>query len=314
MRQIVWSLGLLLLSACQLPVAPLTTEMPHATIYDWSSDTTLSSPYTTQVPTTFLLASPMPPVASQIGEIHTMTPDINDHLIITVVYDNNAYDPRLKAEWGFAALIEYRGHTILFDTGGDGSTLLNNMELMGIDPTRIEIVALSHAHGDHVGGLDGLLARDIQPTLYLIPSFSEDFKRRTAKLIKVIEVVPGLALTTEVFTTGEMSRGVPEQAFVIKTDCGLVVVTGCAHPGVVQVVEQAMNLFEGKVHLVLGGFHLRSKSTNELEAIMAEFRRLGVEKVAPCHCTGDQAIQMFRDEYGNDFIQTGVGRVVVVEL
>lgn len=309
----MWSLGLLLLSACQFPAAPLPIEMPHATIYDWSSDTTLSSPYATQVPTTFLLASPMPPVASQIGEIHTMTPDINDHLIITVVYDNNAYDPRLKAEWGFAALIEYKGHTILFDTGGNGSTLLNNMELMGIDPTCIESVALSHAHGDHVGGLDGLLARDIQPTLYLIPSFSEDFKRRAAKLMKVIEVVPGLALNAEMFTTGEMRRDVPEQALVIKTDHGLVVVTGCAHPGVVQVVEQALNLFGGNLHLVLGGFHLRSKSTNELEAIMAEFRRLGVEKVAPCHCTGDQAIQMFRDEYGDDFFQTGVGRVVVVE-
>jgi 7,8-dihydropterin-6-yl-methyl-4-(beta-D-ribofuranosyl)aminobenzene 5'-phosphate synthase len=313
MQRIVWLLGLLFLRACQTPVAPLPIERPPATVYDWSSDTTPSSPYATQVPTPFLPASPIPTVASQIGEIHTMTPDINDHLIITVVYDNNAYDPRLKAKWGFAALIEYRGHTILFDTGGDGPTLMNNMELLGIDSTRIESVVLSHAHGDHVGGLDGLLARDIQPTLYLIPSFSEDFKRRAAKLMEVIEVEPGLAITKEMFTTGEMRRDVPEQALVITTDRGLVIVTGCAHPGVIQVVEQAMNLFGGNVHLVLGGFHLRSKSTNELEAIMAEFRRLGVEKVAPCHCTGDQAIQMFHDEYGDGFIQTGVGRVVVVE-
>ena len=313
MRRIIWSLGLLLFSACQIPVAPLPTEKPPTVISDWPSDITQPLPNETPVPTTFLLASPVPLVVEQPGEIRTMTPDLNDHLIITVVYDNNAYDPRLKTEWGFAALIEYREHTILFDTGGNGSTLLNNMELLGIDPTRIESVALSHAHSDHVVGLDGLLARDIRPTLYLIPSFPEDFKRRTAKLIEVIEVVPGLALTTEVFTTGEMRRNVPEQALVITTGRGLVVVTGCAHPGVVQVVEQAMNLFGGRVHLVLGGFHLRSKSTNELTAIMAEFRRLGVEKVAPCHCTGDQAIQMFRDEYGDDFIQAGVGRVVVVE-
>jgi 7,8-dihydropterin-6-yl-methyl-4-(beta-D-ribofuranosyl)aminobenzene 5'-phosphate synthase len=132
-------------------------------------------------------------------------------------------------------------------------------------------------------------------------------------LVTVIEVVSGQTIAAEMFTTGEMSRGVPEQALVIKTNQGLVVVTGCAHPGVVQVVEQAMNLFGGKVHLVLGGYHLRSKSTSELEALIVEFRRLGVKKVAPCHCTGDQAIQMFSDEYGNDFIQAGVGRVVVVE-
>jgi len=242
-----------------------------------------------------------------------MTPDSNDQLIITVVYDNNSYDPRLKTEWGFAALVEYRGHTILFDTGGNGLTLLNNMNLMEIDPTRIESVILSHAHGDHVGGLDGLLAQGTHPTLYLIPSFSEDFKRRAAKLVTVVEVVPGQTITAEMFTTGEMRRGVPEQALVIKTNQGLVVVTGCAHPGVVQMVEQAINLFGGQVHLVLGGYHLRSKSTSELEALIVEFRRLGVEKVAPCHCTGDQAIQMFSDEYGNDFIQAGVGRVVIVE-
>ena len=136
MRQVVWLLLLLLVSACQLPVAPLPTEVPVATIYDWPPDTTPPSSDAAQIPATFPPTSPTSPAPSPTEEMHVMTPDLNNQLIITVVYDNNAYDPRLKTEWGFAALVEYRGHTILFDTGGDGSTLLNNMNLMEIDPTR----------------------------------------------------------------------------------------------------------------------------------------------------------------------------------
>ena len=110
-----------------------------------------------------------------------------------------------------------------------------------------------------------------------------------------------------------MGGRIREQALVISTDRGLVVVTGCAHPGIVQMVTRAKELFGGRVHLVMGGFHLGGKSSVELEAVLADFRRLGVEKVAPCHCTGDQAIAMFAAEYDGDFIQSGVGRVIVVE-
>jgi 7,8-dihydropterin-6-yl-methyl-4-(beta-D-ribofuranosyl)aminobenzene 5'-phosphate synthase len=237
-----------------------------------------------------------------------------DSLTITIVYDNNAYDPRLTTAWGFAALVEYRGQTFLFDTGGDGPTLLDNMAALGIDPTRIEGVALSHSHDDHAGGLSALLAAGARPTVYLPPSFPANFKRQAGSTTTVVEVAPGQPLGAGLFTTGEMGGRIPEQALVIRTtDRGLVVVTGCAHPGIVQMVAQAKELFGGQIHLVMGGFHLRSEGNVELEAILADFRRLGVEKVAPCHCTGDQAIAMFAAEYGGDFIQSGVGRMIVVE-
>jgi 7,8-dihydropterin-6-yl-methyl-4-(beta-D-ribofuranosyl)aminobenzene 5'-phosphate synthase len=89
--------------------------------------------------------------------------------------------------------------------------------------------------------------------------------------------------------------------------------TGCAHPGIVQIVERAQELFGGPIHLVMGGFHLGNKSVAQIDAIVAAFRSLGVERVAPSHCTGDLAIEKFRQEYGEDFIQAGVGRVIVIE-
>jgi 7,8-dihydropterin-6-yl-methyl-4-(beta-D-ribofuranosyl)aminobenzene 5'-phosphate synthase len=80
----------------------------------------------------------------------------------------------------------------------------------------------------------------------------------------------------------------------------------------VDIVRKAKALSDDGVYLVLGGFHLGGKSRKEIEGILSEFRRLGVRKVAPCHCTGDQAIRMFRQEYGEDFIQAGVGKVIRV--
>jgi 7,8-dihydropterin-6-yl-methyl-4-(beta-D-ribofuranosyl)aminobenzene 5'-phosphate synthase len=236
-----------------------------------------------------------------------------DQLRITILYDNYSHDPRLQTSWGFAALIEYRGQTVLFDTGADAPTLLGNMSALGIDPQRIEAVVLSHAHGDHIGGLAGLLETGTRPAVYLLSSFPASFKRGIRGMVNLTETKPGQQIAEGIFTTGEVSGAIPEQALIVESELGLVVVTGCAHPGVLEMVERARALREGKtVHLVLGGFHLRGKSAGELQAIVAAFQRLGVEKVAPCHCTGDAAIEMFRAAYLDDFLPVGVGRIILV--
>jgi 7,8-dihydropterin-6-yl-methyl-4-(beta-D-ribofuranosyl)aminobenzene 5'-phosphate synthase len=238
---------------------------------------------------------------------------VTQPLTITIVFDNNAYDPRLKTSWGFSAMVAYHDHTLLFDTGGDGQILLENMRILGIDPVQIEGVVLSHAHGDHTGGLNALLEFGARPMVYLPPSFSASFKSQVSRMVGVSEVTPGLMIAEGLYTTGEMGQSIPEQALVIRTDQGLVIITGCAHPGIVAIVEQSQKLFDQPVRLVLGGFHLGSKSKAEIDSILKEFRRLGVEQVAPCHCTGETAIAMFAAEYGEDFIQAGAGQTIRLE-
>jgi 7,8-dihydropterin-6-yl-methyl-4-(beta-D-ribofuranosyl)aminobenzene 5'-phosphate synthase len=104
-------------------------------------------------------------------------PGRSDSLRITIVYDNRELAPSLGTSWGFAAVVELRGHTVLFDTGADAPTLLGNMRALGIDPRSIEAVVLSHAHGDHTGGLQGLLETGIRPTVYLHTFFPQAFRR-----------------------------------------------------------------------------------------------------------------------------------------
>jgi len=242
------------------------------------------------------------------------TPETGGRTVtLTVVYDNNGYDARLRTAWGFACWVEYGDHTILFDTGGDAGTLLGNMEQLGLDPWRIEAVVLSHAHGDHTGGLAGLLASYHDFAVYVPRSFSSNFKQRVraagAELVEVggpLEIMPG------VYSTGELGDGIREQALVLESEKGLVVLTGCAHPGIVDILEHARAQRGGDIYLSLGGFHLGSASSSGIERIVSDFRRLGVQKVAPCHCSGDQARAMFAAEYGDDCLLAGVGWRVAI--
>jgi 7,8-dihydropterin-6-yl-methyl-4-(beta-D-ribofuranosyl)aminobenzene 5'-phosphate synthase len=234
-------------------------------------------------------------------------------LKITIVYDNTLYEPELTAGWGFSALIEYEGHTLLFDTGADGQALLNNMAALHINPRDIEAVVLSHNHNDHTGGLNALLSTGVQPTVYLLPSFPSSLKQPVSQVTTVIETTPDQVITEGIVTTGEMDGSTPEQAIAIEIEQGIVILTGCAHPGIVDMIEHIKEASGKPIYLVVGGFHLKDKTHSEIAAIVRAFRRLGVERVGPCHCTGEQAIRAFADEYGEDFIPIGTGKIIAIE-
>jgi 7,8-dihydropterin-6-yl-methyl-4-(beta-D-ribofuranosyl)aminobenzene 5'-phosphate synthase len=248
------------------------------------------------------------------GEVTQMLgQDAGTSLKITIVYENTLHEPGLTAGWGFSALIEYEGHTLLFDTGADGQALLNNMAALNINPLEIEAVVLSHNHRDHTDGLSALLATGVQPNVYLLPSFPASFKQDVGQVTTVIESMPNQAITEKIFTTGEIGGDIPEQAITIEIDQGVVILTGCAHPGIVAIVEHIQESFGKPVYLVLGGFHLKGKTRAEIAAIVQAFRRMGVERAGPCHCTGEQAITAFAEEYGDDFVQIGTGTIIEIE-
>ena len=242
------------------------------------------------------------PGPTQAGRIKPMT--------LTIVYDNNAHNAQLRTEWGFACLVETGQSTVLFDTGGDGAILLDNMAKLDIDPQAIEAVVLSHAHGDHTRGLRALLDAGAKPTVYVLDSFSLSFKNEVRAHTRLIEVKAPVDIAPGVHTTGRVGMRIPEQALVIETTNGPIVLTGCAHPGVVEMVRRARQVVDQDPTLVMGGFHLGQASTNQVEAIIDELRQLGVQQVAPCHCTGDRARRLFADAFGADCILAGVGQIV----
>jgi 7,8-dihydropterin-6-yl-methyl-4-(beta-D-ribofuranosyl)aminobenzene 5'-phosphate synthase len=228
-------------------------------------------------------------------------------ITLTIVFDNNAYAAGLETAWGFACLVETPSGTVLFDTGGDGAMLLRNLERLGADVEAIDAVVLSHYHGDHVDGLGSLLDAGIQPTVYVPESFPASFKDRVRARTAVVEVAGPAEVLPGVRTTGEIRSRIIEQALVVETAEGLVVITGCAHPGVVEMVRAAVGTSGQPVALVVGGFHLGSDRRRQIEDIAGELRELGVRGVAPMHCSGELARRVFADSFGEDCIVGGVG-------
>ncbi|MEA2046599.1 MAG: MBL fold metallo-hydrolase [Euryarchaeota archaeon] len=208
---------------------------------------------------------------------------------ITIIYDNTAHRENLRAGWGFSALVEAEGRTILFDTGAEGAILLENMSALGVDPRSVEEVFISHTHHDHMGGLADFLR--INPVRVILP--------RSAPVLQGVEVIRvkgPMEIHPQIFSTGELRN--EEQSLVVETDRGLVVIVGCSHPGVGTILDAASRF--GKVRALIGGLH----GFNDLEMIE------DLELVCPTHCTA--RISQIRSRYPEKYLKGGAGRVIEI--
>lgn len=230
---------------------------------------------------------------------------------LTILYDNNPYDYRLKSSWGFSCLIELEEKTVLFDTGGDGEILLYNMRVLNKDPKTIDIIVLSHVHGDHTGGLWSILREKQTLKVYIPGSFPQEFEQSVKKYgAGVVRVDASLEIDRGIYSTGEMDHGIKEQSLLVHTTKGMILVTGCAHPGIIEIIKKAKTIAREDIYMVVGGWHLSSAGEREIKGIIDTFLRMRIQKVAPCHCTGDRAMAMFKSEYAENFIKAGVGCII----
>jgi len=259
--------------------------------------------------TAFLATAFYNPEASS-GAQNTVTDNKlkrESELMITIVFDNNPWDSSLTMGFGFACVIEAGTKKILFDTGIDGEILLSNMGKLNLPPKDIDVVVLSHNHYDHTGGLKTFLDRNSAVQVYLPKSFPDGFKQEVGKSgAEVVDVHERCKICEGVYSTGELNGGIREQSLICETPQGIVVITGCAHPGIVKIVKEARKT-SGDVYLVMGGFHLSGESNAVVQKIVDNFKRLDVDKVCPCHCTGDRARELFLEAYGENCILGGVG-------
>ena len=239
---------------------------------------------------------------------HTSTP------AITIIYDNETLMEGLTPDWGFSCFIDGMEKRILFDTGTQGTILLSNMEKLKVSPQDIDMIVLSHDHGDHTGGLWELLKVTKGVVVYTPASFPDDFGTKVeSRGGKYVAVDGSVEICKNVFLTGELGTAIKEQSLCLKTEKGLVVITGCAHPGIVHIVKTVKEQLDKAPFMVFGGFHLLSHAQKDITQIVQQFRELGVEQVGSCHCSGEYAKVLFREEYGDHYIKIGVGKVITIE-
>ena len=232
---------------------------------------------------------------------------------IKILFDSDALDNRFLTGWGVSYLIDGR---ILFDTGDKSSSLLRNMKKIDVDISNLKTVVISHDHWDHRGGLWGVLKENPKLKVYACPNFSRRFKNKVkscgGQLIEADKFTP---ITKNVYTTGEIGgtyagRYMPEQALVSRTRKGMTILTGCAHPGIINIIENVKQNISGSIYLALGGFHLMGRHKKTIRPIVNKFKWLNIKKVAPTHCTGKGARDLFKKAYRDNFIEVKVGQIL----
>ncbi|HSC09013.1 MAG TPA: MBL fold metallo-hydrolase [Steroidobacteraceae bacterium] len=268
---------------------------------------------------------------------------------ITVLYDAFGRDPRMKKDWGFSALIEMRGKRILFDAGNNAESLAHNVKTKHIDLTRLDFVVMSHRHGDHMGGLNYLLAVNPHVPIYAPKenfgvfgsNLPGSFYRRNESLpidMRYFDGKPPEALHfgtpwpqgkfTWVSTTTEVAPGfhlivlkgqwgvdldVMEVSLAIELPAGVVLVVGCSHPTIEKIVENAKATINKPVHLVIGGLHLLPATDEETERIATALHDVWkVNWIAPAHCTGEPAFEVLKKVFGDRYLYAGVGTTLTL--
>ncbi|MBW1677949.1 MAG: MBL fold metallo-hydrolase [Deltaproteobacteria bacterium] len=268
---------------------------------------------------------------------------------ITILCENTAGGLMgLTGEHGFSALIEKDGQRILFDTG-QGMSLANNAQVIGINLTQVKRVILSHGHYDHTGGLPAVLypprgveviahpdifskkyaeleTRAGKQRIFIGIKYSQDYlegalQARFNLIREFSEIAPGIFFSGEVPRETDFEHPdkrlkvkhkgkitddplLDDISLLIETDQGPVILLGCAHSGVVNI----MNHFSAKTghkkfHAVIGGTHLgfMRESGQQLEKSMDAFDDYAVDVIAVSHCTGQEAAAVCYNRFKGRF-------------
>ena len=270
------------------------------------------------------------------------------HGRVTILYDAFGGRRGLTRDWGFAALVEYAGKRVLFDTGNNAAIFAGNVRAMRVDLRHLDFVVISHRHGDHTAGLSYLLRLNPHVKIYAPKegfgvfgaALPGTFYRRDSTLPdsmryydaappaelkfgtpwpeanfqwvdSLTEVAPGMAVISTVSRTPGTLE-LRELSLAIRTQHGLVLLVGCSHPGIETILE-ASRPWGDHVQLIFGGLHLVTSPDTAITRVVTSLHdRWHVDLIAPGHCTGEPAFAALKRIFGAQYRYAGLGTVTEV--
>lgn len=241
-------------------------------------------------------------------------------LTISNIYDMRSSEDGFYSGDGFSLFIETPKMTMLFDTpykdltrAGGKTGVDMNMELLNIDPTDIDSIVLSHEHGSR--NIEKFLDSNNEMMIYGLEDINiqdtvESYGSTYITVDRFKRLIPGIYTTGAIL--GDYDGSVIfEQVLVIAVKEGLVVFTGCSHPGIEVILEKVSEYFSNEpIYLLYGGLHLRRIPQEELVSYTTLFEKYHVKSVALTHCTGNLFADILRDEIDIDVIEVGAGSVI----
>lgn len=241
--------------------------------------------------------------------------DVESIKLITIV-DNKTLSEELQATWGLSFFVSVTGKdknfNILMDTSGSVPAFFHNADRLGIKLQSIDAIFISHGHGDHCGALPRVLQSVSKPVMIYVPSF-KFFNVDYLQKLGGIQVVTNKdsTLFPGCISTGDIGGVVTEHTLVINVkNKGLMILTGCSHPGVVKIIEKARAVSGvSKVYGVMGGFHI---SSDEAKYVANYLKEIGVQIVSPCHCTAEDAKEIIKQILGKNYVTNGSGLVLEI--
>lgn len=265
---------------------------------------------------------------------------------ITILVDAFGERPDLHMDWGYAALVEYGGLRILFDTGNDSELFRHNVEALGVDLRRLDFVVISHRHGDHTDGLRYLLELNPGVKVYApndeyfggptpqaffrggvdsLPSHMRYFDGRVPAVVPhgspwrhanveritgERELAPGVRVVANI-SRGASFQETPELSLSLATADGQILLVGCSHPGIETILESVASR-SVPVHTLVGGLHWLLTPEPEVDRLAHALRdEWNVQSVAPGHCTGEPGFVALRRVFGSRYRYAGLGTALV---
>ncbi|MFH0736699.1 MAG: MBL fold metallo-hydrolase [bacterium] len=237
----------------------------------------------------------------------------------TILYDDMPLNESFIGDQGFSCLIEIKGKLYLFDAGNVESVLKRNTEKLNVDCSKIETIFISHLHTDHICGLGGIIEKCNKPLLILPSEFpktqtpkakgyvEETLKKAEGIVSNIITIKGPSKIGDYFYSTGVMEEKTYEQSLIINTSKGLIILVGCSHPGIVEIVKQAKAQLKKDVYFVMGGFHLEGKKYPEkIKDIADELKGL-TKYIAAGHCNDEKAQEIFKGTFGKKFVNIKAG-------